>query len=199
MKYINQLEYTHVPYITRWAMETEEAREKGKHTTVRSSGCGLCSAVMVADRLLVNCDFDLDAVVSLSCEVEANHRRGTDYKRFAPAFAEKMGLRYKPANDPEKLRECLRTGGAAVAHVGGDREGHIGVFSHGGHYVAVVAEEADGRIVVLDPSYKEGKYEEEGRKGLVEVKNGVIALCHMEVLEADTANRDPGFWLFWRK
>lgn len=199
MKYINQLEYTHISYITRWEMELEADREKGKNTTVRSSGCGLCSSVMVADRLLVDYDFDLNAAVSLSYEVEANHNKGTDYKRFAPAFAEKMGLRWESTNDPEKLRACLRTGGAAVAHIGGDREGHIGVFSHGGHYVAVVAEEEDGRVVILDPSYKEGKYEEEGRKGLVELKNGVIALCHMDVLEADTANRDPGYWLFWRK
>lgn len=199
MKYINQLEYTHIPYITRWEMETEAEREKGKHTTVRSSGCGLCSAIMVADRLLAEYDFDLEAAVRLSCEVEANHKNGTDYKRFAPAFAEKMGLRCESTNDPEQLRQCLRTGGAAVIHIGGDREGHIGVFSHGGHYVAAIAEEADGRIVILDPSYKEGKYEEEGRKGLVEMKNGVIALCSMEVLEADTANRDPGFYLFHRK
>lgn len=198
MKYISQLEYTHIPYVTRTTLEGAEW-EKGQNTTVRSSGCGLCSAIMVADRLLVNYDFDLKDTVSLSYEVKANHRKGTDYKRFAPAFADKMGLRCEPTNDPEQLRACLRTGGAAVAHIGGDREGHIGVFSHGGHYVAVVGEEADGRIVVLDPSYKEGKYEEEGRKGLVELKNGVIALCHMEVLEADTANRDPGFWLFWRK
>jgi len=90
MKYINQLDYIHIPYVTRTTMEGTDW-EKGQNTTVRSSGCGLCSAVMVADRLLVNYDFDLNAAVSLSYEVAANHRRGTDYKRFAPAFAEKMG------------------------------------------------------------------------------------------------------------
>lgn len=199
MKYINQLEYAHIPYITRWEMETEAEREKGKHTTVRSSGCGLCSAIMVADRLLAEYDFDLEAAVRLSYEVEANHRKGTDYARFAPAFADKFALSWEATSDPQALRECLRTGGAAVIHIGGDREGHIGVFSHGGHYVAAIAEDPDGRIVILDPSYKVDKYEEEGRKGLVEMKNGVIALCQMEVLEADTANRDPGFYLFHRK
>ena len=142
---------------------------------------------------------DLKDVIDLSYAVCANHRRGTDYKRFAPAFAEKLGLTYEGTNDSQRLRDCLRTGGAAVIHIGGDREGHIGVFSHGGHYVAAISEEPDGRIAILDPSYKEGKFEEEGRKGLVEIKNDVIALCDMQVLVDDTANRDPHFHLFWRK
>ena len=199
MKYINQLDYPHWLYVTKTDMEDEVQREKGKVTTVRSSACGLCSAIMVADRLLVNHDFDLKAAIRLSYDVKANFTHGTSYKRFAPAFAEKMGFEWEGTDDPERLRYCLRTGGAAVVHVGGDREGHVGVFSHGGHYVAAVSEDRDGRIVILDPSYKEGKYEEEGRKGLVEVKDGVIAICDMQVLVDDTANRQPHYHLFWRK
>ena len=103
------------------------------------------------------------------------------------------------SNDAERLRYCLRTGGAAVIHIKGDREGHVGVFSHVGHYSVAISEERDGRIAVLDPSYKEGKYEEEGRKGLVELKNGVVALCDMQVIIDDTQPADPSFYLFWRK
>ena len=77
---------------------------------------------------------------------------------YVATFGENiLGLKLERTNDPERLRECLRTGGAAVVHVGGDYEGHVGVFSHGGHYVAAIAEEADGRIAILDPSYKLGK------------------------------------------
>jgi len=198
MKYINQRDYPDWLYVTRTELEGED-REKGKTTTVASSACGLCSAIMVADRLLVDSGFDLKAALKLSYEVKANFGRGTNYQRFAPAFAEKMGFDWESTNDPERLRYCLRTGGAAVVHVGGDREGHIGVFSHGGHYVAAISEERDGRIAVLDPSYWVDKYEEEGRKGLVEVKDGVIAICDMQVLVDDTANRDPHYHLFWRK
>ena len=197
MQYVNQLDHAHLRYTTRTSFEGE-AKEKGKVTTVRSSGCGLCSAVMVADRLLPNSSFGLYDALDLSYATEANHRAGTDYKRFAPAFAEKLGLKYEQTSDPERLLYCLRTGGAAVGHVGGDREGHIGVFSHGGHYVAVIAEEEDGRIAILDPSYKENKYEEEGRKGKVEMKYGVVALCDVQVLAEDCANRTPSFHLFWR-
>ena len=198
MKYINQLEFPDIPYITRYELEGED-REKGKSTTVSSSGCGLCSAIMVLDRLVPEYTFDIEDAVKFSCDCEANHRRGTNYKRFAPKFAEKFGLELEMSNDAERLRYCLRTGGAAVIHIKGDREGHVGVFSHGGHYSAAISEERDGRIAILDPSYTEGKYEEEGRKGLVELKNGIIALCDMQVIIDDTQPADPSFYLFWRK
>ena len=198
MKYVNQLDYPDWLYVTKTDLE-DALREKGRTTTVASSACGLCSAVMVADRLLADSGFELKDAIRLSYEVKANFSHGTSYKRFAPAFADKLGFEWEGTNDPERLRYCLRTGGAAVIHVGGDREGHIGVFSHGGHYVAAISEDRDGRIVILDPSYKEGKYEEEGRKGLVEVKNRVMAICDMQVLIDDTANREPHYHLFWRK
>ena len=65
--------------------------------------------------------------------------------------------------------------------------------------VAVIGIEKDGRLAILDPSYKEGKYLEEGRVGKVELKNGVITLCEIETLKQDTANRTPSYHLFWRK
>lgn len=198
MKYVNQKNYPDKPYITRADMVGEDY-EKGLTTTVSSSGCGLCSAVMVAHCLVPDCEFEVGDALKMSYDTKANHRRGTDYKRFAPVFAESMGFDLEMSNDPERLSYCLRTGGAAVLHVKGDREGHIGVFSHKGHYIMAFAEERDGRIAVMDPSMVEGKYEEEGRKGLVEIKNGVIALCDMKVLVEDTLPAEPSFYLFWRK
>ena len=198
MYYINQLDYPDIKYLTRTSLEGEEG-EKGKHTTVESSGCGLCASIMVAHRLLPNCTFSIEDALQLSYEAEANYNVGTCYKRYAPAFKEKLGLILEDTDDSERLLYCLRTGGAAVAHVGGDQKNYIGVFSHGGHYIAVIGQEPDGRVAILDPSYKEGKYEEEGRKGKVEMKNGVIALCDVEVLKKDCASRKPAFHLFWRK
>ena len=198
MKYINQLEYPDTIYITRTKMEGE-ALEKGKKTTVKGSGCCLCSAVMVADRLIPNCDFDLEQAIRLSYDSESNGKAGTTSITFVPAFAEKMGFSYERTKDMERLLYCLRTGGAAIVNVSGDREGYVGLFSHGGHYIAAIGVEPDGRIALLDPSYKENKYEEEGRAGKVEMKNGVIALCTLEVLAADCENRETPYNLFWRK
>ena len=198
MKYINQLEYPRWPYINRTNMDEAE-REAGKAKTIATSGCGLCAAVMVADRLLPNSTFDLKDALQLSYDSHANHEVGTDYQIYAPAFAEKMNLKLEMTSDAERVRFCLRTGGAVVVHSGGDKEGYVGVFTHGGHYVTAIAEEEDGRIAVLDPSYKAGKYEEEGRKGKVEMKYGFVALCDLQVLAEDASNRSPSFYLFWRK
>ena len=199
MKYINQLEYAHIPYITRTEMETEEDRKKGETTTIRSSGCGLCAAIMALDRLYVNYDFTLEDAVQLSYSVKANWKRGTSYARFAPVFAEKFNLQLEITSDPERLRHCLRTGGAAVMHAGGDREDFVGLFTKGGHYITLISEEPDGRIAILDPSNAPGKFEKEGRKGLVEIKDEQIILCDMDTLVKNFKVGYPGLYLFWRK
>ena len=196
MKYVNQLQYPHLLYVTRTNPEVE-GHEWGKTTTVKQVGCGMCSAVMVADRLLPNCNFELEDAISLSYEVGANHRRGTDYALFGPAFAEKLGLRHEVSDNIEDLRKCLRTGGAAVVLVVAHEPGK-GLFTNGGHFIAVVSEEADGRFVILDPSLKEGKFDEEHRRGKVEIKNDVLILCDGDTLDAEIGKHRLGYFLFWR-
>lgn len=197
MKFVNQRNYPHIPYLTRTALKGEE-REKGLKTTIATSGCGLCAAVMVADRLLPNCEFDLEDALQLSYDTKANEGIGTSYKRFAPAFAEKMHLIWENTADPDRLIQCLQTGGAAVINVAGDQNGVPGLFSHVGHYIVAISVEPDGRIAILDPYYHEGRYEEEGRKGKVEVKNGMIALCKPEHLFCDVVTNTPAYHLFHR-
>ena len=64
MRYVNQKEYPHIPYIT-CTKEDHPQHERGKTTTICTSGCGLCSSIMVADRLLVDYKFELeDAIAS---------------------------------------------------------------------------------------------------------------------------------------
>jgi len=194
MKYINQLEHPHLLYVTR---TDPEFGDTGKTTTVRSSGCGLCSAIMVADRLLPRYDFDLTNAIELSYEMKANHSRGTDPKLFFPAFAKKLGLDYKQAKTTEELIHCLQTGGAAVVHVG-KTEGRVPLFTKGGHYMAVIGLERDGRLAILDPSYFPGKYDEEGRQGKVEMSQNVISLCTPEVLAEESSMKEIPYHLFWR-
>jgi len=197
MKYVNQLEHPHMLYVTRCELD-EKNREYGRTTTIKSSGCGLCAAIMVADRLLPSYDFDLYDAIQLSYDAKANLDIGTDYELFAPVFAENLGLRYKMTDSLKALRHCLRTGGAAVVLVGGKREGHVGLFTHSGHYMTVIGEEPDGRLAILDPSLSPTKYEEEGRKGRVEIKNDVIVLCDAQILHEETEGKTGPYYLFWR-
>lgn len=193
MKYINQLDHTHMRYVTR---TDPEYGDSGKTTTIRSSGCGLCSAIMVADRLLPDYKFELYDAIDLSYETKANHGRGTDPLFFA-AFAQKLGLDYKKATTTEELIHCLQTGGAAVVHVG-KVEGRVPLFTKGGHYMAVIGVERDGRLAILDPSYFPGKYDEEGRQGKVEMSQGVISLCTPEILAEESSMKKTPYHLFWR-
>ena len=97
MKYVNQLEYPDWFYVTKTDLEDEARRKHGETTTVKSSACGLCSAVMVADRLLPNCAFDLKDALDLAYECGANRGVGTEYLYYAPAFAEKLAFGWRSA------------------------------------------------------------------------------------------------------
>ena len=198
MRYVNQKEHPEMPYIT--CTDPKHPRhERGKTTTICTSGCGLCSSIMVADRLLVDYKFDLEDAIALSYELGTNRGLGTARDYF-PVFAERMGLRHEMASTLEEVKNCLRTGGAVIAHVAGDQGDRIGIFSHVGHYVVVINFEPDGRVAILDPALTPGRYEEEGRVGKVEVKNGFVSVCSPEDLHADTEFRQPGaYHLFWRK
>ena len=92
-----------------------------------------------------------------------------------------MNYEWKGINSLEELDEWLATGGAAVVKVAGDRsDGHIGVFSTGWHYITVIYKRTDGRYALLDPYLYDGKYDEDGKQGLVEV-DGVILYTSAEV------------------
>lgn len=197
MKYINQKDYPDLPYITR-ADPENPGHERGKTTTVSSSGCGLCSAIMAADRLLPDFEFSLEDAVALSYEAKAHMGAGTA-RKFFPAFAEKVGLICEKGSTLEDLLNCLRGGGAAVALVSEVKGERPGLFTHGGHYVAVIGEEPDGRLAILDPSYQPGKFDEEGRAGKVEMKCGVIALCDPQIFHGETRAKQPDAYLLFRR
>ncbi len=205
MKYVNQLDYPYVVYQTNTDDPTDLRRS---HGTFAMSGCGLASAVMVADRLLEGCGFGVFDAVALSYESGANHAIGTDYAVYAPAFAEKLGLEFRETNDTDEVRNCLRTGGAVVALSTGDRpDGHVGLFTHGAHFITLIYELRDGRVAILDPSLKAGKYDEEGRKDRAQV-DGHLVYAALEDVREDfdvETNLKRGsaettaFWCFWKK
>lgn len=192
MKYICQRDYPHWIYVTRTDLEGEEF-EKGKTTTVKACGCGMCAAVMMADQLLPNCDFDLTQAIDLSYEVNANHWRGTDYTRYAPVLVEKLGLKYESSRDIADVHRCLRSGGSVIALV------KKGLFAGSGHYINVIGYEHDGRFVILDPSLRDGKYDTPERKGRVEIKNDYLILCQEQELAIEAQEENVPFYLFWRK
>ncbi len=194
MKYLNQLEYEQVPYPTDTDHPDSDFCTAG---TVKRAGCGLCAVCMVVDHLTLETGFGLEECRLFSMEIGANHGVGTDMKILAPAVAERFDLDLDTTDDPEELAACLQAGGAAVIHVGGDREGHTGIFSRGGHYMAAVGVR-NGMFCILDPSWTEEKYLQGHNRDRVR-QSGVWLYADGQTLQEDTANRSPGYYLFTRR
>ena len=196
MRYVSQLDYSDIPYPTR--TDTPEDAF-GPTTTVRTSGCGLCSAVMVADILIPDSTFDVKDAVALSFECKANHGPGTDMMVMYRPFCAKLGLTGYVSNDVEDVIHCLRTGGCVIANVS-KREDYQAVFTKGAHYIVVFSETRDGRLAVLDPSmFKAGKMDYGLSTGRVEI-DGKVAYCTSQVLDEDATGMYPHkYYLFWRK
>ena len=105
MKYINQLDYHNVQYITHTANPDPERRAFGLTTTIAGSGCALCSAVMIADRLhIAEGNFGIEEARQLSYDCGANQKGGTMGAVYFPAFAEKFDLEMVRTANIEDMR-----------------------------------------------------------------------------------------------
>ena len=134
--------------------------------------------------------------LQMAYDSRANHKPGTDMKILGPIVAEKYGLKYGETNDIQEAVAAVQRGGRVIVNVGGDRDGYIGVFTHGGHYITIVSAD-DKEVCILDPSWREDKWEEEGRVGKVRL-NGHFAYCSYDVVDMDASNRDPRYYIFER-
>ena len=192
MFYINQQDYPHVPYPNNISDPSSHGATEGN---IKDAGCGLCALMMIVDRLTMQ-SLTLEEAVSLSVEHEANLKPGTNMQILGPAAAEKYGLTLTMSNNTWELAECLQTGGAAIVHIGGDREGHIGILSDVGHYVVAISY-AKGEFCILDPAWRKDKYTIPGRKGKIR-EDGLFLYASSLVLEEDTENRRHRYYLFRR-
>ena len=195
MKYINQLEYAHLPYPTK--IKLENIPEEKKKTTVRSSGCGLCCACMTVD-LLTDKSLDIEECVRIAEGCLANHGVGTDMSILGPVIAEKFGLSYTKTNDLEAAIEHLRAGGVIIAHVGIPKDATIGLFTKSGHYISLIS--TDGKeFCILDPSWSEEKYKIPERLGRVNEDNYPYLYCDVNTVHSETKPGRTKYHLFSRK
>lgn len=192
MKYLNQLSCESIPYPTDLNHPDSEFAVNG---TVRRAGCGLCCACMMVDRLTEE-SFSLEACRDLAVETRANLEPGTDMEILAAALAQRFDLSLTMTDDVSRLAACLREGGCGIINVGGDREGHLGIFSHQGHFILAVSVCGE-EFCLLDPSWTEDKYDELYRQEVR--RNGHWLYADAALLQQDTANRSPAYYLFQRK
>ena len=190
MLYVNQLEYKDIPY--QHNMGNGGAPEDRRN--VATSGCGLCCACMVVDGL-TDKKLEIADCVRLSEENGANLDVGTDMTVLGPIIAEKFGLIYSRTESLEEAIAHLQSGGMIISHVG-HPEGQAGLFTMRGHYITLIS--TDGKeFCILDPSYKEGKFDTPERKGKVNDKNAPYLYCDVNILHGET--KGSRYHLFARK
>lgn len=195
MRYVNQLEYPHLPYPTK--IKKADVPEEKKKTTVRSSGCGLCCACMTVD-LLTDKSLDIEEFVRISEECGANHGVGTDMSMLGPVIAEKFGLSYSKTNDLDEAIAHLRSGGAIISHVGIPKDATIGLFTKSGHYISLISTDGE-EFCILDPSWSEEKYKIPERLGRVNEDNYPYLYCDVNTVHGETKPGRTKYHLFARK
>ena len=195
MKYVNQLEYEHIPYPTR--TKQEEYAPNGIASTVRSSGCGLCCVCMAID-IITDKTLDIEECVRISRECEANHSRGTDMNILGPVIAEKFNVEYSKPSDLDEAIRYLQSGSAIIAHVGVPEGAEIGLFTKGGHYILLVS--TDGKeFTILDPSYTPEKFTIPEREGRVNFENAPYLYCDTGIVDSETKIGRVKYHVFSRK
>lgn len=195
MKYINQLNYPHIPYPTKVKME--EFAPDGLQSSVKSSGCGLCCACMVID-ILTDKTLDIEECVSISKECVANHSRGTDMNILGPVIAEKFDIEYSKTSDLCEAIKHIQEGGVIIVHAGVPEGKEIGLFTKGGHYMLLIS--TDGKdFCFLDPSYSEEKFKLPERLGRVDESRAPYLYAPIETVDSECKPAKVKYHMFKRK
>ena len=159
-----------------------------------NNGCGPLSCSMLIENML-HIPFPPEASAAFFLECGARAEVGTNLYIASEALARRFGLRVTDTEDAGEAYAFLARGeGMVIANTYGDRpeEGYIGVFSDGGHYILLTGAE-NGRVRVLDPMYRPGRFDKPGRAGRV-VMDGNLAEADFSVVASDC--RERPFFLF---
>ena len=188
MKYYNQNDYGSIPYPGPTA----------PNATIKSGGCGVCCIATVLSFFGFNESEHQPPELSKTFRNRgARVAGGTDMHKAAKIVCELGGLVCTTTSSEIELTAHLKSGGIAIANVGGNRSGYTGVFSTEGHYICVVGLSGDN-YQIYDVGDYSAKYNSSYRQSKV-VRSGKLLLCTPAVLHKDTENRTPNYYLFSKK
>lgn len=123
-----------------------------KSATIATSGCGVCSSLMIL-RNSTSYSKDLKTWTNELKKAGCRAAEGTDMGKVSKYLKSNYGFKYEVTSDIDKLIAHLKKGYKAIANVGGK-----GYFSSGGHFVCVAGITNSGKAIVLDPYMYTGKF-----------------------------------------
>jgi len=185
---INQNNYPNKIYITKTNKPDYLA---GLKTTIKSSGCGICCGMMVAD--FFNQKLSIDEAIELSYSYKANTSAGTKYKEYSNALCNKLNLTCSRSNNINDLYECLDNNGCCVVNIKGNYNDHIGYFSNIGHYLFIFKHNKDD-LFIYDPDFSNEKYQLGHRKSIKIIDDYLIA--DYRLLLEDIGDCELPYFLF---
>lgn len=137
-----------VPLILQGDYEDTVAVFAGEDKSVKTSGCGAVSLSMAIEYLTGRA---VSPQVLFEWAVEHEYYFGDGLSHEALTdMARLNGVKGTwIANEPKPVLRALKAGRPVIAHMG------PGTFTAGGHYILLRGVDADGRILVNDPSSRE--------------------------------------------
>jgi len=193
MKYINQLDYAHVPYRTN----TKNDAILDKKKDVARSGCGLCALCMVID-LLTSEELSVEECVRMAEDCGASYGVGTDMSMLGAVAAEKFDIDYSQTFSLDEVIEHLRRGGQVIALMVVPEGEKTGLFTDGGHYINLISTDGE-EFCILDPHYMDGRYDIPERAGKVDTTHAPYLYCDVNLVHAQTKTYRERYHLFSRK
>ena len=151
----------------------------------------MCMSILLENLCGVTVKPELSARYAIECGARANG--GTDMAALSASIARDYGLQRSTTDSTDELLDALEGGAMAIVNVGGDRKGHDGIFSTGGHYLVAVAAD-EGAVLLVDPGIYHGKYAGKYRAERVAVLGDAVA-CMAKALASDCENRSPRYYI----
>lgn len=185
IRVLNQLDYEHISYPT--SLEPGAAVRE-PYPTIAKAGCGLICACMLVSALTEK-QLEPEEAIRISMEAGANHF-GTDMPIFSAKIAEIYDFKLSVGTEQEELLAGLHAGASAILHAGKPQ----GLFSDGGHFVLATAAKGTS-IYVLDPSFRQEKYEKPYRQGLFILEPPYV-VTPVQVVMEQIKYRTPSWYLF---
>ena len=148
--------------------------------------------------ILTDKQLEPQEAVRISVRAGANHF-GTDMPIFAKEIAEQYGLELSSGSSKEELMnegnfdyEQIRK--MCNYRLLAEKQIAQGLFSDGGHFVLAAKAEGEN-IYIIDPSFKQEKYDKDYRQGLFTMEPPYIVVSADNVMD-QIKYRMPSWYLF---